>query len=333
MFDKFLMKHKITSTIFFLLLTSLLRAIAVAVFFVPYNIANGGASGIATIISTQNQAWHVYQGLITFLINVPLLILAFFYLNKMFVFLTLVATGISSLFTYIFQKFLIQVEPGRLIFGDLATTPDKSFVATLVGGILWGIALGFLLKINCSTGGSDIVGLLLQNKFKNLKVVWIIFAFDCMIGIMGGIFSKGQSKLETALYSVIAIYMASFIADKMQKGFASTFEVKIITDKHEEIGKYIINDLKRGLTAFKGTGMYTKSDKFFLVCIIRKRQLQELKENVMKIDPNAFFYITQVPYISGLGFKTYLNPSSKIGKINTQNEQKKKKTPEKSKQL
>lgn len=315
MFDKFLIKHKITSTIFFLILTSLLRAVAVSVFFVPYNIANGGASGIATIISVQNPSWNIYQGLIAFLINVPLLILAFFYLNKIFVFLTLIATGISSLFTFLIQNYLVMPKKTVAYFGNFIDTPEKAFVATLVGGILWGVALGFLLKINCSTGGSDIVGLLLQNKFKNLKVVWIIFAFDCMIGILGGVFTKGQNKLETALYSVIAIYMASFIADKMQKGFASTLEVKIITDKHDEIANYIINDLKRGLTAFKGTGMYTKNDKFFLVCIIRKRQLQKLKENVIKIDPNAFFYITQVPYISGLGFKTYLNPSSKIGEI------------------
>ncbi len=309
MLENGLKKHKYLTIFIVLVATSILRAFAVETFFVPNRIANGGASGVATILAVNIQALQGYQGLIAFLINVPLLILAFFFLNKKFVFMTLLATAISSGFTQIVS--FINVQLTNQGISPITFTTDP-LAATVAGGILWGIALGYLLKINCSTGGSDIVGLLIQNKFPNSKVVWIIFAFDCMIGVIGGLIMPAGYKMKTAVYAVIAIYTASFVADVIQRGFVSTVEFKIITNKHQEIANFIINDLHRSITAFKATGMFTRSDKYFLICVVRKRQMQIVKSKIKEIDPNAFFYISGVTDISGNGFDNTLNPSSKI---------------------
>lgn len=299
---KKIISNKYIKLVVILLFTSLLRAVAVTVFFLPNSIANGGASGIATILAIHIPSLALRQGLIAFVINIPLLLMAFIYLNRRFVFMTLIATGLTSAIT----ELLFFISKTKDIFFT-----SNPFVATLAGGILWGVALGFLLKANCSTGGSDIVGLLIQNKFPQAKVVWLIFIIDCIIGVVGGIVAK-NNKIATMIYSVVAVYAASFIADLMQRGFIATVEFKIITNKEQEIAEFIIQELHRSITAFKATGMFTRSDKYFLICVVRRRQLQLVKKRIKEIDPQAFFYITGVSDISGNGFDNTLTPSSKI---------------------
>ncbi|MEG2084437.1 MAG: YitT family protein [Clostridia bacterium] len=293
--EKYLIKYPKTTNIVILIFTSFLRAVAVSVFFVPNKIAPGGATGIASII---NNLWGWQPGLVTLIVNIPLIALAFFFINKQFVFKTLVATIISSAFTD-----LLPLLPFNITF------TDDVFVATLCGGILWGISLGYLLKLNCSTGGSDIVGLLIQNKFPNSKVVWLIFGIDCFIGLTNGLVFK---SLPLALYSVIAIYTGSFIADIIQRGMVSTIQFNIITDKNEEIANFIIKDLHRSITCFKATGMYTRQDKFYLICVVRKRQVSAVSKKIREIDPKAFFYTTSVKTVTGNGFDDTINPDCKI---------------------
>lgn len=292
-------KHPIILTSIVIFITSLLRAIAMVTFYVPNKIANGGASGIANIVN--HLAPYVSVGTLIILINIPLIILAFIFINKIFTLKTLIATLLSSGLTDLLQFFVNK--------GWFVTFTDDMFVATLAGGILWGIALGLLLKVNCSTGGSDIAGLLFQNKFPNAKVVYLIFAVDFMVGTASGIVFQSFSL---ALYAITSIFVASFIADIVGRGIVSTVEFRIISDKHQEIADFIINNRKRSITAFRCTGMYTKADKFYMVCVVRKREVMEIKQKIEEIDPRAFYYICNVHEINGTGFDNTLNPSSKI---------------------
>lgn len=324
MIDKKTKRKQLINLILVLVLTSFARAFAVHVFLLPKSITNGGASGLAIIITDfyKSKSPWMQQGIISLYINIPLLILAFFLLNKRFVLRTCIATVLTSIFTDLMSgKWWHDVAP-NIVF-PMFSQPDY-FAATLGAGACWGIAVGYLLKINCSTGGSDIVGLLIQNKFPQMKVVWLIFAVDSVVGLINGVakaFSinpdTGQPfgsnmGLSMALYSILAVFIASFVSDIVQRGFISTVEIKVITTNPDEISDFIIKNLKRSVTVVKATGMYTKEDKFLVFCIVRKREMLDVKNKIKAIDPSSFLYVSSVADIAAKGFDNTITPTSKI---------------------
>lgn len=276
---------------FAIVVTALIRAVSINVFANPNKISQGGVTGIGTILYNA-LGWNI--SLSTLIMNIPLLVLAFFFINKRFALLTLLNTVVTSIF---------------LQFIPMPQFTENTFVAALMSGILSGIATGILLRVNCSTGGTDIIGLLIQNKFPNAKVVWIIFILNVLTGVAAGLVF---GSLEIVIYSVICLVSSTYAADLLQRGMLSTFEVKIITSKTAEISDYILNDLHRGVSLMKTKGMYTGVEHDYIVCIIRKRQLADVKKAVIEIDPNCFMYITSVYDTIGKGFDNTVTPKSKF---------------------
>ncbi|HRU84015.1 MAG: YitT family protein [Christensenellales bacterium] len=279
---------------FYIILVSIIRAISMNVFVLPNKIAPGGISGIASILYN-TLGWNA--PLVILVMNIPLMVLAFFFINKRFVIATTISTavftGLMQLFTYL----------------PIPTFTGNVLVAALVGGILSGISLSLLLRINCSSGGSDIVGLLIQNRFPNFKVVWLVFIMDACVAASAGIVF---GSLELAIYSLITIFMSSFAAEFMQRTFVSTLEFKIITKKEEEITRFVLSQLHHGVTHIDGIGMYTGNPVNYLVCVVRKRQALHLKRYISLVDPEAFYYVTELHDIVGKGFNNDVNPRSKI---------------------
>lgn len=277
------------------LFTSVMRAASYTVFTVPNKIAPGGVAGLSSVFYN---LWGWNVALTTFLFNIPLLILAFIYINKEFAILTTIAVGITSVLTELFQYIPVTFT------GDL-------FVASVCGGMLNGLALGFLFKVNSSTGGTDIVGLLVQNWLRDVKVYWILFFCNAAVAVLAGFVFM---SLELAMYSIISTFACSYAGDFIQKGFVSTVEFKIFTqeDKRAEICDYVINVMKRGISSLSSMGMYTHEERDFLICVVRKRQSSQLTNAIHTIDPQAFFYVTSVHSILGKGFEDNTTPKSKL---------------------
>lgn len=303
---------------FFALLVfmSFLRATFNYMFILPNGFAPGGVGGISTILynailpSNPHLANTVFEpGLTTFIMNVPLLITAFFVLNKRFTLNTFCViacySGITSLYSHIhFPQYLANGDTGLQI------------IAALVGGSITGLCLGVMLRYNMSMGGTDIIGKIIHKHNPQAGANWWIMLCDCIIAtsscVLGVLKLKGTNIETTAaltavlspiLFSFLSLAMCSIIADVVQSGFQSSLVFTIITDKPNEIGEQISNKLHRGVTISRAVGYYTGVEHEILTCVVSKKQINVVKKIVASIDPMAFTYITKAREVAGKGFR------------------------------
>ena len=153
-----------------------------------------------------------------------------------------------------------------------------------------------------STGGTDIVARLLKLKFRNFPIGKIMLCMDLMIAVATGIVYQ---QFTNTLYSIITLYLSSVMLDKVVYGFDYAKVALIISDTYEEISTAIDGRLDRGVTLLRGQGFYKRSDKYVLLSAVKKKQLAQLKELVMTIDPNAFIILQDAQQVLGDGFKRY----------------------------
>ena len=316
-----LTKERVLSEVkFFALLVfmSFLRATFNYMFILPNGFAPGGIGGISTIIynvAIKTMDSHIANtvfepGLTTFIMNVPLLITAFFVLNKRFTFNTFCViacySGFTSLYSYThFPQYLADGNTGLQI------------IAALVGGAITGLCLGVMLRNNMSMGGTDIIGKIIHKHNPQAGANWWIMLCDCIIAtsscVLGIIELKGQSVnatyaltkvLSPILFSFLSLATCSVIADVIQSGLQSSLVFTIITDKPNEIGEQIATKLHRGVTISKAVGYYTGVEHEVLVCVVSKKQINIVKNIVADADPMAFTYITKAREVAGKGFRS-----------------------------
>lgn len=189
------------------------------------------------------------------LINIPLFIFGMFKIGKYFFVKSIIGTLSLSFFIEIFENF------------ESAT--DDRFLACIYGGILVGIGTAMLLKINSSTGGTEIISYIAKGFNPSLKFSNIIVLVDTIIISINMFFLK---EIEIGLYSAIAIYLLGKIVDILFEGIYFTKLLLIISDKSEEISKVISNEVNRGITGLYGKGMYTNQDKLVLMCAASRRR-------------------------------------------------------------
>lgn len=304
-------KKELTLIYSFLIVAAIIRAMSYVVFAKPNMVAPGGITGLSTILSNYVPALQNASGFMMFAFNFPLLVLAFIFLNKKFALYTIIETVLTSAFIALFE--LPQI--------NFPTFEGDVFLAAICTGALNGFGLGLLLRANCSTGGNDIVGLLIQNKFPKVKVVWLILILDSTVAIAAGLVKQFVMPisgahvgdgLATSIYSFIALFVNSYVAEKIQRGFVSSVKFEVVTEKKEEVGKVITETFHRSATMFEGYGMYTKKPRTMIVAVVRKREAVALKKKIMEIDPAAFFYVSNIHEIVGNGFMVQVNASSKI---------------------
>ncbi len=306
---------KIASHIFLMLFFSLVRAWGTYAFIVPNAFAPGGMSGLSSVlynvvaIYDLSLANSVFNPAITvFLFNIPILIASWFILNKKFVLNTIFCVIAFSLFMGLFSIL------------DLATFSANNLdssvmmLAAVVGGVLCGVSFAFLLKLNSCMGGSDTIGKIIYQKNPIIDVQWIIFACDCLIALLSGVIgiltidktdnhSDIMVKVLTPiLYSFISLFVTSKVADVINIGLKTSLVVNIVTDKGHEIGKAIVDIMKRSGSIISVEGVYTHKERELVVCVIRKKQLEKFKKNVLTLDDKAFMYITDAKEVRGFGF-------------------------------
>ena len=199
---------------------------------------------------------------------------------------------------------------GRTLFATamvsvwLGVLPEFSFIqdnlllAAVFGGALQGVGMGLVFSARATTGGTDMVGAIIQNYLRQFSVAKIMMVLDAVIVIAGGyVFG-----IERALYAIITIVVVNRIADAMIEGVKFAKAAFIITDRYDEVAETVMHGVDRGLTGIYAKGMYTGKDRCLLYCVVTKKELVQLKELVGRIDENAFIIVSDAREVMGEGF-------------------------------
>lgn len=262
---------------------SLVMAFGVAQFLLPNQLSSGGISGVATITY---YLFNIPMGTMILLINIPLFLFSMFKIGKTFFIKSLIGTVSLSVFIDILDKF----KP---------LTEDR-FLACVYGGIIIGLGTAILLKVNSSTGGSDLISYIAKKYNPTIKSGNTILLIDAVIVTLNMLLFK---EIEIGLYSAIAIYLMGKIIDIVFEGIYFTKLLLIVSNESEKIAKEIGEKVQRGVTGLYGKGMYTNENKIVLMCAASRRDIGKIKLIARSIDPKSFIIVTNSREVVGLGFK------------------------------
>ncbi len=265
-----------------ILIGAFIIAFGVVVFFSPQELVTGGVSGFSIILETVSGVPIWLSGV---LINVPLFIIGRFAIGSDFFYKSLTGFIGTTIGFYVLESY------------PLSITFDI-FISSTVGAVVVGAGVGIIFKNQGSSGGTDLAAKIVHKYMKEISISNILLVIDTIIILMG-IFIFG---LEKGMYALIAVFIATRTVSYVIDGVTFAKAVHIISDKSEEIGESLLNDLVRGATGFYGKGMYTKADKTIIYCVVKPRQVVKLKTLVEKIDENAFIIVTDAKEVQGMGF-------------------------------
>lgn len=273
---------------------ALLYVVGWTSFLIPNNIASGGLTGACTIIqlATGGAIPVAYSFPV---INTILIVLASLVMGKGFGFKTIFAIIVSTILFDIMPKvdILISLEGRPLYISEKVLIP-------IIGGLVEALGIGIILERGGSTGGTDLLAVVI-NKFwpVSLGKVYIF----CDLVIIASILLIPGRTFQDMVYGYIAMLTFSLMVDFVLLGRKSTVQVLVFSEKYEDIADYIIKVLDRGVTALNAVGWYTKSDKKVLLIIVRKSQLHDLTKAVKAIDNRAFVSVAPANSVYGEGFE------------------------------
>lgn len=273
--------------ILFILLGCTINSLAINIFLVNANLLSGGVSGIALIVQYLTS---IPAGYTTLILNIPLLILSYFKINKSFTFFTIIGTlgsVITLILTTNMQRFITLKDP---------------LLLSIYGGVLQGIGIGLVFVYNGSTGGLDIITALIKKHKEDTNIGTVSFLLNGVIVVIG-CFIFG---ISIGLYTLLLMYISSFTLDKTIQIFNRKRLVLIISDKEPEVTRRIMDKVQRGVTLLYGEGAYTKEKRNIIYTIVEVSQLPAVKQIVRTEDVNAFITVLDVSDVEGLGFKKNL---------------------------
>ena len=274
---------KIAKDISISILGCIIAAFGTSQFLLPNKLSTGGFSGIATILY---YFFEFNMGATILILNIPLFIFAYFKLGKYFATKTVISTIAFSFFIDFFENM------GALV--------EDKFLASIYGGILMGIGLALIFKVEASTGGTDLLATLVQYFNPNVRMGKVLELIDFSVVVLNLIVFR---DLEIGLYSFIAIYLYGRMLDLFFEGINFSKMIYIISDKYNEISKAINFEVNTGGTGLYGKGLYTEKDKVIIMCVTSRKNVIKIKEIAKKIDKNVFIIITDAREVYGLGFK------------------------------
>lgn len=264
-------------------------SIGINVFLKPHTIAPGGLSGVSVVL---NKVTGISVSNIMLLIGIPLVLFAYKILGRKNFLKTLIGTVLFSITINLTSP-----------LATLSATNDL-LLSSISGAILVGIGIGIIFRVDGSTGGTDLIALILSKRFPGIKATKFMMCLDGVVVVSSGIVSE---NIEIALYSAISLYIIVKVADAIMEGFDYSKAFFIITNESEKLRKVITNELDRGLTILNGKGGYTDENKQVLLVVIPKTQEVYLKKIVKSTDANAFIIVSNVHEVLGKGFKTLDN--------------------------
>jgi uncharacterized membrane-anchored protein YitT (DUF2179 family) len=268
-----------------LVLGALVQAFAMRLFLVPGLLVSGGISGAAQIV---NHFISFPIGVMVLLGNIPLFFLGWRYLGgSRFALRTAVAVTAFSILTDVLVLFL----PVRGVTQD-------NVLNALFGGVLLGIGLGLVYRGQGTSGGSDILGRILNHRF-GISISQSYLITDTIVVLAGGF----AFSWENALYGMVVIYVSGIAAEMVSEGSSVFRTAIIITQETDKVTHAITDVLERGVTILAGTGGYTSAERPVLYCVITRSEVNQLKQLVKEIDSTAFMVIGVAHEALGEGFK------------------------------
>ena len=265
-------------------------ALGYVLFINPYNIVPGGVYGIGIVVHEMIPAIPV--GTFGLVLNIPLTLLGIKILGPRFGIKTVFGMILATIFMDSLTFFIGENDPLGLQ-GDL-------LLSSIFGGIIIGLGLGLIFRSKATSGGSDIIAMIMA-KFTKLPVGQLLIVIDSVIVLLGLIVFKDW---KIPLYSWITIYITGKVLDLTLVGINYERALIIISDKHEEIKERILVSLGRGGTYLSGEGMHSNKEKKVIFTVITRRELSTLKAMIQIIDPNAFLTVMNTTEILGEGFKS-----------------------------
>jgi uncharacterized membrane-anchored protein YitT (DUF2179 family) len=265
-----------------------IMATAFVVFVSPYKLVPGGVYGIAITLHYLTQWFPI--GVFALMFDIPLFLLGAWILGKKFGAKTLV--GIFSLagFTTLIERY----------YGYDPLVVNDYFLAAIFGGALLGVGLGIIFKTNATSGGTDIIAMILH-KYTKVPVGMLLMGVDAFVVLIGLLAFKDW---RIPLYSWVTIFITGKVIDMMISGFNREKTVYIISDHYEAIRLKIINELGRGGTYLNGEGMYNGMKKKIIYTVVDRKELILLQRYVHEIDPNAFISVLDSHETLGEGFQS-----------------------------
>jgi len=256
-------------------------ALGTRLIYEPMSMVTGGFSGVGIILEA---LFKIPLWATTFLLNVPLFLLARKSHGKEFL--------VKSLYAMLTFSLALACIP-------LAEAQEEDFLmASLLGGALNGVGLGLVFSAGSSTGGTDLLSTLLHPLFPVMRLANILGIVDGLI-VVAGMLIFG---IRTALYSIVAVFVTSKIMDGVTAGMRYAKVMYIISDESHQIADMIMNQLQRGVTALRGSGMYSGQEKQILMCVVSRREAVSMVKYVKEVDDRAFVIVADAREVMGEGF-------------------------------
>lgn len=263
-------------------------AFTVSAFILPHGIIMGGATGMGLTI---HHYVNINLSVIIFGINIILFLAGAFVLGKQFALTTIISTFVYPVFLSIMRAI-----PG------IDSLTDNILLATIYGGMLLGIGIGLVLRAGASTGGSDILALIL-NKVSHISVAVCVYVIDFLV--LGGQMFFADS--EQILYGILTLIATTIVLNRVVLMGQSQIQLFVITNKYNEVREKLLNEIEAGVTMVHIETGYHGKDQKGVLCVIPNRKLYAIKEMIQAIDAKAFITITQINEVRGVGFSIERN--------------------------
>ena len=288
------------------------------VFFInPYDIVPGGVYGMGIVL--HNIFPHIQVGTFGYMFDIPLLTTAMILFGREFggrtLFAALLTPGLMNLIStlaYPTREALQSLDPSQLAGGIIDLSNDL-MLASILGGTIIGAGLGLVVRSNATTGGTDIIAMIL-NRYLHIPFSRGVLIADTCVVLAGLVvigFGIGTDNGEAggwllSLYSLICIFIASRVIDYVIDGASYDKLLFIIGNTHSEpLRQYIIGDMERGGTYIKASGMYSKEEKEMIFLVVSRREVAQVQRKIREIDPTVFLVVTDAYDTYGEGFKPF----------------------------
>ena len=292
-----------------LVIGSALFAIGDVMFVNPYLMAPGGTYGLSNVFNT---LWPWKISFYAICMDVPLLIIGTWVLGPKFGIKTIISTALIFLFTFVLETAwgynpVIHDGPISQVTGPSMVeiphhggwfTPDY-FLNTVLAGLIYGVAIGLIFRSGATSGGSDIISMILH-KYTKISLGTLVMIVDGII-TLSTLIAFGDIRLP--IYSILIIFIEGKVIDIVVDGIKTYKTMFIITDEPDPIRDYIINDIKRGGTCITGSGLYEGKERKMLYVTLDRSDMIKLRSALYHIDPHAFVNIIESSEILGKGFR------------------------------
>lgn len=259
-----------------IIIGSIIVSFAFNLFLIPHGIMSSGISGLSIILSMLTS---INTGVYNFLLNFPLLVLGYLKLGRKFIFYTILSVITISITLYVIPVFKLAADP---------------ILSSIFGGAIVGLGIGIIFRSSGSSGGFDIIGMLLARK-KDFPMGTLLFAMNSIVILLSGFLFSWDAALNT----LVSIFVLGKVIDKVHTHHVK-LTLMIITRKGEEVKQHLLKNVYRGVTVIDSVGGFSKEKSNVIITVISRYELTEVKTLIEEIDSEAFVNITETLEVMGL---------------------------------